>query len=576
MAGLGLALALGLAACGRGGPEAADQGRLLITYTENLSGNAALDGVARTVSHMVRAQLSGSPGLAVTEGANALTPPGNRAGRVLRSWIEWEGDYVRLHATLQDASGRTLEQWESRALTAEGPSPLAAAVVKKISPAAKTPDPVPAQAASLFGLALEAPGTNGIPLLQNAVAAAPAWGDAYFLLGANLLAAGRAAEARQAWSAGVAHTTDEISKTRMQAALAAASHQPEQALAAAERLARLLPAEGDAAMQAGELSLRRGEYKQAAAWMNRAVEREASRGDWWNVLAFTRAYAGDMAGARQAVARYEALEPASANPVDSLGEIEFMMGQFAEASREFQAAYRKQPEFLNGATLLKSAYALQMAGRREEAAKEFERYAEGPAKGQPLIELTRARWEYRQGDKAGATKRAAALARAPGVMADVASASLTQLAFWRLSAGERAAAAAMAREAVVKAAGPAMKREAVAVLYMAQPSGTVAEWQARAKGNAPPDILALALLLDHKWFDAQPLLAGLVESTPPFQAGHWRVLYAWALAESGQAEKAREWLRWYPVPLSSGDAMVETLVFGRLPEVRARVFGGKG
>ncbi|MCC7235129.1 MAG: tetratricopeptide repeat protein [Bryobacterales bacterium] len=565
-----------LASCGRGGPETADQGRLLITHTENLSGNAALDGVARTVSHMVRAQLSGSRELSVSEGANALEPPGNRAGRVLRSWIEWEGDYVRLHATLRSASGRTLEQWESRALTAEGSSPLAGALVKKLNPRAKAAEPVPAQAASLFGLALEAPGTNGIPLLQSAVAAAPAWGDAYFLLGANLLAAGRADEARQAWSAGVARANDEIGRTRMQAALAAASRQPEQALAAAVRLAGLLPAEADVAMQAGEMSLRRGHYQQAAEWMKRAVDREASRGDWWNILAFTRAYAGDLAGAREAVARYQALEPASANPVDSLGEIAFMLGRFAEASGEFQAAYRKQPDFLGGATLLKSAYALLMAGKRDEARKEFERYAGGTAKGQPLLELTRARWEYRMGDKEGAARRAEALARAPGVAADVASASLTQLAFWRLTAGERTAAAEMARAAAVKAAGPAMKREAVAVLYMAQPSAPLAVWQERAKGNAPPDILAMALVFDGKWNDALPVLAGLLENTPPFQAGHWRVLYAWALAGSGQAEKARPWLRWYPVPLSSGDAMVETLVFDRLPAVRALVFGGKG
>jgi len=68
----------------------------------------------------------------------------------------------------------------------------------------------------------------------------------------------------------------------------------------------------------------------------------------------------------------------------------------------------------------------------------------------------------------------------------------------------------------------------------------------------------------------------LAARTHPFRAGHWRVLYAWALLETGQIEKAREWLRWYPIPLSSGGDTIEPLVMEKALELRTRALVRKG
>jgi len=98
--------------------------RLLITHTENLSGNPSLDGVARAISHLVRAQLSGSAALAVFEAGDATEAASRRASRIVRSWLELRGDRLSLHVNVRSAEGKTLEQCESSALAAEGPSPL--------------------------------------------------------------------------------------------------------------------------------------------------------------------------------------------------------------------------------------------------------------------------------------------------------------------------------------------------------------------------------------------------------------------------------------------------------------------
>ncbi|MEP7363878.1 MAG: tetratricopeptide repeat protein [Acidobacteriota bacterium] len=563
------AMLAALSGCGSSQPVAG-AGRVLITHTENLSGDAALDGTARVVSHLVRSQLAGSKSLAVFEAADPSEALQRRAGRIVRSWLDAAGGKLMLHVTVRSAEGKTLEQWESAVPAIEGSAVLAAAVVKHLAPAAPVGPAVPSEAASLFGQALVASAADAIPLLQKVVAQSPAWGDAYYLLGANLAATGKTDEALRVWKAGTSRATDEVSKARMAIGIAAAMKEPAAAVEANEKLAALLPSEPEIAMQAGELRLARNELPQAAALMKRAVEAQPGAGEWWNTLAFVQAFTGDEKAAMESIRRYEQLSPQAANPPDSRGEIQFLMGQFRQASASFEEAFRKEPSFLAGATLLKSADALLMAGDTAGADKEFQRYLTGTLKGHPLRELILARWEFQTGKKVEAFRRTTAFASAAGTAPDLAAAGWIEIAWWQLRAGDRTKALEAAKTALQKAQSPAAKREALLPFYLAQPSGTLEDWKRRANGNPPADILALALVFDHKWKDAVPVLAELVAKTHPFRAGHWRVLYAWALTETGQAEKAREWLRWYPIPLSSGGDMIEPLVMEKVVKLRKR------
>jgi tetratricopeptide (TPR) repeat protein len=453
---------------------------------------------------------------------------------------------------------------------AEGPGVLAAAVAKHLAPSAAASHTVPAEAAALFGTALSEQPADAIPVLQKVIAQAPAWGDAYYLLGANLLATGKREEALKVWKDGETRATDEVSKARMAAGYAAAANQPEAAADASEKLAGLLPSEPEVAMQAGQLRLAQSDFAKSAALMKRAVDAEPGIGEWWNQLAFAQAFAGDEKAALESIQKYEKVAPRSGNPPDSRGEIQYLYGQFREAAASFAEAGRKEPAFLGGATVMKAAEALWMAGDAAGANSAFERYMGGPMKKHPLGELLRGRWAFKTGKRDEAIRRAAAAASAAGAQPDVAAAYWTQIAWWRLRMDDRGKALEAAKTALQKAQGAPAKREALLVFYLAQPPASTEEWKRRANGNPPADVLALALMFDKKWNDAVPVLAELAAKTHPFRAGHWRVLYAWALIESGQKDKAKEWLRWYPIPLSSGGDLIEPWIMEKVVELRKR------
>ena len=544
--------------------------RVVITHTENLSGDSAFDGAARVISHLVRTQLARSKPLAVFEAAQESEAIQRRAGRIVRSWLDADASQLSLHVTVRSADGKTLDQWLISAPAAEGSMALAASMARRLSPSPAPPPAITAAAAARFGEALIAPPDTVVPILRQVVAQAGTWGDAYYLLGANLAAAGKTDEALRAWKDGLARSDDEVSKARMEIGIASVMKQPEAAVQANEKLAELLPAEPEIAMQAGALRLARSYFAKAAKLMEGAVKAEPAVGDWWNQLAFVQAFAGNEQAALESIRRYEQVAPGRGNPADSRGEIQFLMGQFQEAAASFLEAYAKEPNLLAGATIFKGAQARLMAGDAPGAAKEFERYASGPLKNHPLRELVRARWEVQIGKREEGIRRALALAREESTPPDVASASWSQLAWWSLIAGERPQSLDAAKTAIQKAQSMPAKREALFTFYLAQPSASVEEWKRRANGNPPADLLALTLVFDRKWKDALPVLADLVAKTHPFRAGHWRILYAWALIETGDVAKAREWLRWNPIPLSSGGEMIEPLVMAKAVELRKR------
>jgi tetratricopeptide (TPR) repeat protein len=568
LAAVTLAAQLGCGRVSQPGREEFD--RILITHTENLSGDPALDGAARVISHLVRSQLSGSRTVAVFEAPHEADASQRRAGRIVRSWLEVGSGRLILHVTLRSASNKTLEQWQDSAARTDGASALADALAKHIVPQAPAAQTLPAEAAARFGDALMASPENSIAILRQLAPSVPSWGDPYYLLGANLAAAGKPAEALDVWKEGRARASDEVSRARMDLGIAAAMKQPEALVEANERLAALLPSEPEVAIQAGEARLARGDFAKAVTLMKSAVEREPGVGLWWNRLAFAQAFAGDATGALDSIRHYGQLDPGSGNPADSLGEIQFLLGRFRESAASFQEAFGKEPSLLGGATLYKSAQAFHMAGDERAAGLMFERYLNGPLKSSPVRELTRLRWDYQAGNRDQAINQATAVAQAPGTSPDASALLWAQIAWWNLVAGNRPQALDAAKAGMRKAQSPPARRDVLLMFYLAQPSASVDEWRRRANGNPPDDVLAFALLFDHKWKDALPVLSGLIAKTHPFQAGHWRVLYAWALTESGDAAKAREWLKWYPIPLASGGDTIEPLVMAKALELRKR------
>lgn len=339
-------------------------------------------------------------------------------------------------------------------------------------------------------------------------------------------------------------------------------------LAALTRRSQLTPADSETAYAIGLALQQAGEAKPAVEALRRAAQADPEWADIYNQTAFAEAFVGNEQAALAAIEAYRKLDK-TANPSDSLGEVSCLLGRFDDAERAFLSAYDKDPAFYGGVTLRKAAEARRMAGNGPEADKLFARYAEAHAK-QPLIELERAQWDYTSGRK----KEALAAAEAFAAKSN-SSLAWTQVAAWR--AVENGDAMAAAREALKTARTGAEQQSAVVALFMAQPDVSAAEWQARAAKQFPPNAAALAryalvhaLTLRKHWAEAIPLLTELRRSVHPAQASHWQSLLAIALAESGQAGRAKAEARFWPIPRTLGEATWEFLVFPRIVELIKR------
>lgn len=552
-------LLAGAAACSKQAPAPAGPQRFAILPVENLTGDPAFDGLARGLSHLIRFQIGGRPGVAAVEALSPSEAWQRQATRIVHTSIEKASQGLLVHAALRTPAGVT--EKETSAAAAEA-SALAFAVAKWLDPRANPGPAISTEALAAFGEALAASDrARAIELLKKAVSLAPGFGDASLALSALLNASGDRSGAKAVLDAALARNPDPISRARLSAQLATLSGDADAALAAREQLASLVPSEPGLLRQTAEMRLARGEFPAAIEAYRKAAEAEPANAENWNQLAFAYAYSDNEKSALDAIARYETARPESANPLDSRGEIQFLYGRFREAAESFAAAYAKDPAFLQGATLAKGAQARLFAGDIAAAGRDFRAYLDGPAKGHPLAALIEAQWEFKSGRRDQAIGRLKKLDRPE---------ALTQLAFWHLELGQRTAASGFARQAAAKAQTPAAKNEANIAAYLSQPSAAAEEWRRRAGGNPPPVILAYALVFDRKWKDAIPVLTQLVTQTHPFRAGHWRVLLGQAHLETGNLAEARKWLRFYPIPMSSGEAALECAIVPKVIELRRK------
>ena len=87
---------------------------------------------------------------------------------------------------------------------------------------------------------------------------------------------------------------------------------------------------------------------QAVAEYRKALEIEPEDPAALNQLGYAEAYAGDLARRYGRLRRYQALRPAEANPLDSLGDVNLMSGRLSEAE-SFYTEAAARPQVLSGA-----------------------------------------------------------------------------------------------------------------------------------------------------------------------------------------------------------------------------------
>ena len=123
----------------------------------------------------------------------------------------------------------------------------------------------------------------------------------------------------------------------------------------------------------------------------------------------------------------------AANSFDSLGEVYFLNGKFAEAEQSFRSGYKANPGFINGVDLLKAAYAQWLGGNLAGADQTMKEFLIARVKQHdPLTAWREAVWLYSTGREAQAeSSLAIALRDDPGSKPETQAVLEKQLELWK-------------------------------------------------------------------------------------------------------------------------------------------------
>ena len=347
---------------------------------------------------------------------------------------------------------------------------------------------------------------------EQAVAFDPDFGSAWNAWINQLARSGKAEEALAGAEKALARMSLRSPFNRAQIELAAAGLRKDEParVAALNALAGLAPNDISTAMALAELEQRLRNFPKSAEWYRRVLAMDSGNTSALNALGYAEAEAGQLEAASQVLERYGRQPDQALNALDSLGEIYFMNGRFSEAENYFSQESAKDPNFLEGAPLLKAAYAHWLAKPSDFSSADaiMKRYLEvRGAHGDRNVILRGAAWLYATGrgkDAVAILQAAARDQKAPDQKAMIER----QLSVWR---------------------------------------GEV---------KPPTDLTQLK---------------ALYESTNPAADGLIRTIYAAALLGAGKADEARALLQRWPLPESAGDPMLQSLVYPEFLELRKKL-----
>jgi tetratricopeptide (TPR) repeat protein len=291
-------------------------------------------------------------------------------------------------------------------------------------------------------------------------------------------------------------------------------------------------------------------------------------------------YAGNLPEATKALNDYARLRPEDPNALDSLGEANFYLGQFAAAEKFFRQSYDKDPHFADGIELTKAAYARLMIGDIKGADAIFNQYLDTRRKD-PMADFRRAEWEFASGRRRQAVARMETFVRSlPAAFAAIAPQLYAQLTVWNLELGDQA----HAREFGLKAASQgAVSVPALIARLLIEPAAPASEWTARAAQLLPgPEkerlrkiVLAYALVLHKEFQAAEPILSDLYQHSVPEPQEILPVLLAWTKVETGHFDQAAPLAERNPIPSTSGDIFM-SLAYPRLFYLRGAILEKQG
>jgi tetratricopeptide (TPR) repeat protein len=575
-----LLLAVLTAGCSRQAAPAVE--RLAVVPFENLTGDPALDWVGPVLAEAVVEQLAGSAAIQPNTFTRLSDAALTRGTMAVRGYFILASGRLRLVAARERLSdGKVTATDTLEGAVPEGVPAIADALAHRLDSGVRPPDTRSAEAlrAMAEGKAGADPAA-ALPAFARAVSADPDFGPAYVAWAQVLLARGDRSGLQTVLEKARARGGGIAALRRAELAAIGAAAGPDRAATtqALMALARMLPADAELlARLAGEHTAAR-RYVEAAELYRKAITLDPLNGAFWNQLGYTEALLKHLPAARAALVEYQRIAPQEANPLDSMGDVHFCLGAFADAAGYYLQAHGKDPSFLGSATLYKAARARLMTGDVAAASELFRRYQDARRRaGDRLSDYAGAQWLYLVGRRPEAIARMRTLA---GTLAaassagspELASLADAQLSAWAVAEGNVEEARRLAAGVLGRSQSPTTKTTAVLALILSDPS-----MSARLP-DGPLKTLGVScrLLLSKQYPQAVEPLTPLAAETDPLAQEQVNVLLAWALVESGRAGQAGPLLDVYGVPPAGLEPPFGFLTFPRVFQLKAEALAAQG
>jgi tetratricopeptide (TPR) repeat protein len=504
-----LAALCALAGCTRAPQRAVE--RLAILPFENLTGDASLDWIRAAGPAILAEQVAGSARLfpvSVPTLSEAAFAGATRYLHCNFSRIQSAGAPAATGPALRFSFA--IEDAATHKMVTSGTS--TGAVLFAMNTLALALDPAAQPFSSGHADAVAAWGHGDF---ERALSLDPDFGAAWISSIEQLARSAKPEDAAAAADEALARASlrSPLERARIQLLLAGLHKDQPAREAALAALAGLAPTDAASVLALAEAEQRRRHFPASAALYRRVLALEPGNAGAMNGLGYAEGEAGRLDAARVALEQYARQPNQAANALDSLGEVYFMNGRFAEAEKYFSQVNAKDPAFMDGAALVKAAYAHWLAARALSPTNPggdlagadaiLRRYLDSRAQANdPSVIWREAAWLYTTGRPRGAIAK---LASAP----DNQKALLDrQLAVWR---------------------------------------GEI---------HPPTDPAEIKAVYD---------------STNPAADGLIRVIYAAALLGEGKTDQARALLERWPLPESAGDPLLQSLVFPQFLELRKKL-----
>jgi Flp pilus assembly protein TadD len=585
-----LAVAL-LTACSRQPDQPAVE-RVAILRFENVGQDASVDWMGRAFPEIIAGELAGTADLYAIPsarlhsmdgafGVHPVSAPGVSSERALAvaqganriGYGEYRVHNGKLEArlTIEDpASHKVLSS-----VSVDGPAgdvvAVASSLAQHISGRISHYATRSSQSVKTYVTVLEGATSGSADALQESITTDPDFAPAYRQLAQIKLTqqdrAGALSILNRLLGRGGSVSPLERARTELQAAalsddVAAREH-------ALTALSHADPADPIVWRDLGVTYMARHQYAQAAAALRAALRIEPDDVESLNQFGYAAVYAGNLDESLRALHHYLELQPDSPNALDSLGDINLVVGRFTDAESYYLSAAKKNPEFFAGMDFLRAAMSRLMRGDLAAADDAAHQYISSRAAvHDPLVDYRQAQWQWISGRRKAAFEMMAKLAAGPE--REVAAHANGELALWSLMLGKREAAAALAAKGLSMAT-PSSAGTGALAQFLSQPPASPAEWTARADRLAPnpaqatvrATALAYALLLGKEYQAAGTILANLYNQDRTAAEG-LPILLGWTELEAGRNAEAAALLHFNPIPPTAGLEPLTSFYFPRL------------